>query len=117
MHVEFDQFIGGCVAVIVAGMPAMVALLKIRQLHLTLNSRLDKFLAATAQAARERLEAVVKDRDEIRTQNARLIEHANKLAKQLDDLNSERITIEHASNLAKQLDDIHGQLVQKEPPR
>lgn len=46
-----DQVIGGCIAVIVAGAPAMVALLKIKNLHVLVNARLTELIAATAKSS------------------------------------------------------------------
>jgi hypothetical protein len=47
LNLSFEQIVGGMVAVIMAGMPAMIALLKIQSLHLAVNSRLEEFIAAT----------------------------------------------------------------------
>jgi hypothetical protein len=83
---SFEQILGSCVAVIVAGMPAVLALLKIDHLHLLINSRFDKFISSTATAAADRLDAVVADRDVIRAQNTQLIDQISELAKQIDTL-------------------------------
>ena len=48
---SIESIIGGCVAVIVAGMPAVLALLKIRELHILINSRLSELIALTEKAA------------------------------------------------------------------
>jgi len=42
-----EHIIGAVNAVIVAGMPAMIALLKIRELHILVNSRLSQWIEAT----------------------------------------------------------------------
>lgn len=55
-----EHIIGGCVAVVVAGMPAMVALLKIKELHLAVNSQLTAFIAATREQSDLRI-AMVKE--------------------------------------------------------
>ncbi|MGZ5973768.1 MAG: hypothetical protein ACXWPK_10195 [Isosphaeraceae bacterium] len=60
---SLDQIIGACVAVIVAGMPAMVALLKIKELHIAVNSALSAFIAATKQQAEERIAATKLESD------------------------------------------------------
>jgi hypothetical protein len=44
---SMEQIIGAVNAVIVAGMPAMIALLKIRELHILVNSRLSQWIEAT----------------------------------------------------------------------
>ncbi len=46
---SLEQIIGAVIAVIVAGMPAMIALLKIRELHICVNSRLSQWIEATAK--------------------------------------------------------------------
>jgi hypothetical protein len=46
-----EQIIGAVNAVIVAGMPAMIALLKIRELHILVNSRLSQWIEATAKVS------------------------------------------------------------------
>ena len=61
---SFEQIVGACIAVIVAGMPAMIALLKIRELHIGINSQLTAFIAATKQQSEERLEATKQQAEE-----------------------------------------------------
>lgn len=60
---SLDQIIGGVIGVIVAGLPAMVALLKIRELHIAVNSALSAFIAATKQQAEERIAATKLESD------------------------------------------------------
>jgi hypothetical protein len=48
---SMEQIIGAVNAVIVAGMPAMIALLKIRELHILVNSRLSQWIEATAKVS------------------------------------------------------------------
>ena len=50
-----SQIVGACIAVIIAGMPAMVGLLKIKNLHVAVNSQLTAFIAATKVQAEERI--------------------------------------------------------------
>jgi len=94
---SFENIIGGCVAVIVAGMPAIIALLKIRQLHLAVNGRMDKFIDATLQQTKDREAAVMKEsesrlaeltfsRDLLIIQNKELISHLAKIVKRIDSL-------------------------------
>ena len=61
---SLEQIIGGCIAVIVAGLPAMVALLKISQLHIAVNSQLTAFVAATKEQAEVRLQAIKEQSEE-----------------------------------------------------
>ncbi len=92
-----ENVIGGCIAVVVAGMPAMIALLKINQLHLAVNSRMDKFIDATLKQSEEREAAASKEsenrvaglthsRDLLIVQNTQLIDHLAELAKRIDKL-------------------------------
>lgn len=53
--------VGGCVAVITAGMPAMVALLKINELHVLINSRLTQLLEKTEAMASAQGQIVGRD--------------------------------------------------------
>ena len=62
--ITFQEIIGACIAVIVAGAPAMVALLKIRELHIAVNSALTAFIAATKQQAEERIAATKQQAEE-----------------------------------------------------
>ena len=55
---SLEQIIGACIAVIVAGLPAMVALVKIRELHIEVNSQLTAFIAAAKQQSEERIAAI-----------------------------------------------------------
>jgi hypothetical protein len=68
MGLSFNEIIGALVAVIVAGMPAMVALLKINQLHVLINSRLTELIEITRQAAKA--EGIIEGRDNVRTEIA-----------------------------------------------
>src|SRR5271166_1745674 len=91
---SFEQILGGAIAVIVAGMPAMVALLKINQLHLAVNSRMDKFIEGMIDQNKEREVAALKEtdsrvaaiehsRDLLVAQNTQLIDHFAELAKRI----------------------------------
>ncbi|MGZ3353271.1 MAG: hypothetical protein ACXVB2_12560 [Isosphaeraceae bacterium] len=60
---SLEQIVGACIAVIVAGMPAVIALLKIRELHIAVNSALSAFIAATKQQAEERIVATKLESD------------------------------------------------------
>jgi UDP-N-acetyl-D-mannosaminuronate dehydrogenase len=95
---------GACIAVIVAGMPAMLALMKIKELHVAVNSRMDKFIAATLEQSTDREAATVKEsesrvvglthsRDLLIVQNTQLIEHLAELAKRIDSLPCSALTV------------------------
>lgn len=60
---SLDQIISGVIGVIVAGLPAMVALLKIRELHIAVNSALSASIAATKLQAEERITATKLESD------------------------------------------------------
>ena len=92
-----ENVIGGCIAAIVAGMPAVIALLKINQLHFIVNSRMDKFIEATLVESKQREEMVLKEtesrvlgiahsRDLLVLQNNQLIDHLAELAKRIESL-------------------------------
>ena len=92
---SFEQIIGGIIGVIVAGMPAMVALLKINQLHIAVNSRMEAFIAATLKQSEDREASTLKQnedrvagiahsRDLLVVQNTQLIDHLAELAKRID---------------------------------
>ena len=82
---NFDQIIGGVIAVIVAGMPAMIALIKIKELHVLINSRLSELILSTAKASHS--EGQIEGRDEYRKaaeqSAATIIQDATCTAKQL----------------------------------
>src|SRR5208283_2721972 len=92
-----ENVVGAAIAVIVAGMPAVIALLKINQLHLVVNSRMDKFIEATLSESKEREAMVFKEtesrvqgiahsRDLLVLQNNQLIDHLAELAKRIESL-------------------------------
>jgi hypothetical protein len=61
--ITFNQIIGGCIAVIMAGMPAMIALLKIEKLRISVNGNLHQFIAANKAQADERIKAAKAEAD------------------------------------------------------
>ena len=96
---SYEQILGGIIAVIVAGMPAMVALLKIKELHLAVNGRMDKFIEGMVDQNKQReivalketdrrVAAIEQSRDRLVTQNTQLINHFAELMKQIDQLPS-----------------------------
>jgi len=78
-----EQIIGGCIAVIVAGMPAMVALLKIRDLHLAVNSRMDAFITATKLESEDRFRDLKEELIHAKYRNEQLFEQISEMAKSL----------------------------------
>jgi len=82
---NIDQLIGGIVAVVIAGMPAMLALLKIRELHVLINSRLTQLIEATAKASHSagQLEGRDEGRYESEAQAPAIVYEATKVAKTL----------------------------------
>jgi len=83
---SLEQIIGGCIAVITAGMPAVIALLKIDKLYVSVNSRMDKFIAATLHESESRLAALSQSRDLLVKQNEQLIEQLGEIAKRIEKL-------------------------------
>ena len=92
-----ENVVGAAIAVIVAGMPAVIALLKINQLHLVVNSRMDKFIEATLTESKEReamvfqetesrVQGIAHSRDLLVHQNTQLVEHLAELAKRIASL-------------------------------
>jgi hypothetical protein len=81
---SLEQIIGGAIAVIVAGMPAMIALLKIRELHILVNGRLSQWMEATVKAAH--LAGQLEGRDEGRKaaeiESATIMQGTTDLAKE-----------------------------------
>ena len=59
----FAQIIGGIIGVIVAGLPAMVALLKIKELHIAVNSALAAMILATKVETTSRIDATKLEAD------------------------------------------------------
>jgi vacuolar-type H+-ATPase subunit H len=83
--VNIQEIIGGCIAVIVAGMPAILALLKIRELHVLINSRLTQLMDATAKASHSegQLEGRMEGRKSAGDEAATIIHEATGMAKDL----------------------------------
>ena len=102
---SLEQIIGGAIAVIVAGMPAMIALLKIRELHILVNGRLSQWMEATVKAAH--LAGQLEGRDEGRkaaeVESAIVIQDASDLAKKLlaEAAEKARVLLAEAANEAQ----------------
>jgi hypothetical protein len=60
---NFEQIIGACIAVIVAGLPAVLALLKINSLHVMVNSRITELLETTRRLAKA--EGILEERSRL----------------------------------------------------
>ncbi|MGO8897094.1 MAG: hypothetical protein ACLQU5_01905 [Isosphaeraceae bacterium] len=82
---SLEQIIGATIAVIVAGMPALIALLKIKELHILINSRLSELLLSTAKASHSagQLEGRDEGRKAAEVESAIIILDATDLAKKL----------------------------------
>lgn len=48
---SWNAVVAGIVSIVIAGMPAMLALLKIRELHVLINSRMDELLRVAKDLA------------------------------------------------------------------
>jgi len=71
---SFDQILGGCIAVIVAGMPAMIALIKLQQLHVLINSRLTQLLEMASSSGRAEGEAIGRASSQLSVESFRLMQ-------------------------------------------
>ncbi len=49
--ISWNEIITGIMTFVMAGMPAMLALLKIRELHVMINSRMDELLKVAKELA------------------------------------------------------------------
>ena len=78
---SLEQIVGACIAVIVAGMPAMLAVLKINTLHLAVNSRMDAFIAATKVATEDRFRDLKAELQEVKHRNEQLLDQIGELMK------------------------------------
>ena len=82
---SIEQIIGAAIAVIVSGMPAMLALLKIKELHVLINSRLSELVEATAKASHSagQLEGRDEGRRAAELESDAIVRDATDLAKKL----------------------------------
>ena len=82
---SLEQIVGAFIAVIVAGMPAMIALIKIKELHILINSRLSELIVSTAKASHSagQLEGRDDVHKELAAESAVIMDHATDLAKKL----------------------------------
>jgi cell division septum initiation protein DivIVA len=82
---SWEAVVGTIIAVITAGMPAMLALLKIKELHVLINSRLSELIEATAKASHSagQLEGRDEGRKAAEVESAIIIQDASDLAKKL----------------------------------
>lgn len=78
---SLEQIVGACIAVIMAGMPAMLAVLKINTLHLAVNSRMDAFIAATKLETEDRFRDLKAELQEVRHRNEQLLDQIGELMK------------------------------------
>ena len=101
-----EQIIGAAIAVIVAGMPAMLALLKIKELHVLINSRLSELIQSTARASHSagQLEGRDEGRKAAEVEAANIIQDATGHAKNLlaEAAEKARVIIAEAAEKAHQ---------------
>ena len=104
---SLEQMIGAAIAVIVAGMPAIIALLKLKELHILINSRLSQLVEATAKASHSA--GQLEGRDEGRKEaedavGSIIIQDATNLAKRLltEAAEKTRVIIAEAAQKARQ---------------
>jgi len=77
---NLETIVGACVAVIIAGMPAMIALLKIKELHIAVNSALTSFIAATKLEADTRFADLKEELVHVRHRNDQLFDQLSAIA-------------------------------------
>ena len=103
---SLEQIIGAVIAVIVAGMPAMIALLKIKELHILINSRLSELVQATAKASHSagQLEGRDEGRKAAEVESTIIIQDATDQAKELlvEAAEKARVIIAEAAEKARQ---------------
>jgi hypothetical protein len=80
---SLDQIIGGVIGVIVAGLPAMVALLKIRELRIAVNSALSAFIAATKLESDVHFQDLKREMELVRHRNDQLLDQLAETVKRL----------------------------------
>ena len=82
---SWEVVVGAIIAVITAGMPAMLALLKIKKLHVLINSRLSALIESTAKASHSagQLEGRDEGRRAAETESSIIVRDATDLAKKL----------------------------------
>lgn len=103
---SIEQIVGAVIAVIVAGMPAMIALLKIKELHVIINSRLSQLVDATAKASHSagQLEGRDEGRKAAEVESTAIVQDATDLAKKLlaEAAEKARVIIAEAAEKARQ---------------
>lgn len=103
---SIEQIIGAAIEVIVAGMPAIIALLKIKELHVLINSRLSALIEATAKASHTagQLEGRDEGRKAAEFESAAIVQNATDLAKKLlaEAAEKARVIIAEAAEKAHQ---------------
>jgi biopolymer transport protein ExbB/TolQ len=82
---SWEVVVGAIIAIITAGMPAMLALLKIKELHVLINSRLSELIQSTAKASHTagQLEGRDEGRKAVELEAAAIVRDATDLAKKL----------------------------------
>ena len=103
---SWEAVVGAIIAVITAGMPAMLALLKIKELHVLINRRLSELIESTAKASHSagQLEGRDEGRKAAEVESATIIQDATDLAKKLlaEAAEKARVIIAEAAEKAHQ---------------
>ncbi len=103
---SWEVVVGAIIAVITAGMPAMLALLKIKELHVLINSRLSALIESTAKASHSagQLEGRVEGRRAAEAESTTIVRDATDLAKKLlaEAAEKARVIIAEAAEKAHQ---------------
>jgi len=103
---SWEVVVGAIIAVITAGMPAMLALLKIKELHVLINSSLSELIEATAKASHSagQIEGRDEGRKAAEVESAMITQDAIDLAKKLlaEAAEKARVIIAEAAEKAHQ---------------
>ncbi|MGZ3394107.1 MAG: hypothetical protein ACXWPK_08240 [Isosphaeraceae bacterium] len=104
---SWEVVVGAIIAIITAGMPAMLALLKIKELHVLINSRLSELIESTAKASHSagQLEGRDENRKAAEIEAAIIVQDASDLAKKLlaGAAEKARVVIAEAAEKAHQI--------------
>jgi len=104
---SWEAVAAAIIAIITAGMPAVLALMKIKELHVLINSRLSQLIESTAKASHSagQLEGRDEGRKAAEIESANIIVNATDLAKKLlaEAANKARVVIAEAAEKAHQI--------------
>ena len=103
---SWEVVVGAIIAIITAGMPAMLALLKIKELHVLINSRLTALIESTAKASHSagQLEGREEGRKAAEIESTTIVRDATDVAKMLlaEAAEKARVIIAEAAEKAHQ---------------